>query len=82
MRPGISALNTITLSALREMTNYRQSKLFFGLPSRDMKRWHEDRDAVLVDYPRSDDMKGAVFSNVISAMRLITKGLNRNWKKP
>ncbi|MGB0632225.1 MAG: hypothetical protein ACPGRZ_16155 [Alphaproteobacteria bacterium] len=51
------------------MTDYWLSKLFFDLQSpENMKRWREDRDAVLLDYPISAEMREAVFSNDIAAI--------------
>ena len=51
------------------MTDYWLSKLFFDLQSpENMKRWREDRDAVLKDYPISKAMKQAVFSDDIAAI--------------
>ena len=50
------------------MTDYWLSKLFFDLQSQEnTKRWREDRDAVLKDYPISEAMKHAVFSDDIAA---------------
>ena len=51
------------------MTDYWLSKLFFDLQSpENMKRWREDRDAVLAEYPISADMREAVFTNDIATI--------------
>ena len=51
------------------MTDYWLSKLFFDLQSpENMARWREDRDNFLEDYPISDDMRDAVFSDDIAAI--------------
>ena len=51
------------------MTDYWLSKLFFDLQSPDnMKRWREDRNAVLKDYLISDEMRDAVFNDDLAAI--------------
>ena len=51
------------------MTDYWLSKLFFDLQSpENMKRWREDRDAFLAEYPISVEMREAVFTNDIATI--------------
>ena len=51
------------------MTDYWLSKLFFDLQSPgNLARWREDRDAFLADYPISDEMREAVFSDDIATL--------------
>jgi gallate dioxygenase len=51
------------------MTDYWLSKLFFDIQSPDnLARWKADRDAVLAEYPLTNEMREAVLNDDLEAI--------------